>query len=345
MINVGIIGCGSITRYRHAPEYAANEHAAIAGFFDLKKERATEMAAQFGGEVYNTVEAMLADESIAAVSVCVANRYHAQITIAALQAGKHVLCEKPMAASVADAQRMNAVAKETGKYLMIGHNQRLAEAHVKAKKILNSGEMGRILSFRTFFSHSGPEMWSADKSVNTWFFHKNDAIMGAMGDLGIHKADLIRWLIGDDITEVMAIVTTLDKKGPDGKLIDVDDNAICLLRSKSGIIGTLCAGWTNYGAEDNGTILHCSEGVMKIFDHPEYPIAITKKDGEKVYYRIGKIQTNENQTASGVIDLFVDGIVNDTPPEISGEEGLAALKIILACMESSRTGRKVRIPN
>lgn len=343
MVNIGIIGCGSITKFRHAPEYASNNDVKIVGFFDLMKERAIEMAGIYGGKVYDTYEDMLADTTVDAVSVCSANSCHAPITIAALKAGKHVLCEKPMATSVEDAEKMNAAARQAGKFLMIGHNQRLADAHAKAKKILNSGELGRIISFKTSFSHSGPETWSADKSSKTWFFSKKDAIMGAMGDLGIHKADLIRWLIGDEIVEVMASVTTLDKRGPDGELIEVDDNAMCILSSKTGITGILTASWTNYGAEDNSTVLYCSEGVMKIYDNPDYPIEITKKDGEKIYYKVGKIQTNENQTKSGIIDLFVNSIVNGTAPEISGEEGLVALKIIFACMESSSTGKKVKI--
>ncbi len=343
MVKVGIIGCGSITKYRHAPEYAMNPNSEIMGFFDLRKERAAEMAGQFGGKVYETVEEMLAEKSIDAVSVCAANNFHAPVTIAALEAGKHVLCEKPMATSVTDAINMITAAQKAGKFLMIGHNQRLAAAHVKVKRILNSGEMGKIISFKTSFAHSGPEGWSADKSANTWFFSKKDAILGAMGDLGIHKADLIRWLIGDEIVEVSAFVSTLDKKGPDGRLIEVDDNAICLLRSKTGITGTLCASWTNYGAEDNSTILYCSEGVIKIYENPDFPIEINKRNGERVYYQIGKIQTNESQTQSGIIDLFVNSLVNNTPPEISGEEGLAALKIIFACLESSLTGKTVKI--
>jgi predicted dehydrogenase len=162
-----------------------------------------------------------------------------------------------------------------------------------------------------------------------------------MGDLGIHKADLIRWLIGDEIQEVKAYVTTLDKKGPDGKLIEIDDNAICLLQSRTGIIGTLTAGWTNYGNENNSTVLYCSEGTMKIYDNPDFPLEIVKKDGEKVYYKIGGIQTNTSQTKSGIIDQFIASIEAGTPPEISGEEGLAALRIIFACFESSAIGAKV----
>jgi predicted dehydrogenase len=341
MVGIGIIGCGSITKFRHAPEYNDNKNAKIQGFFDPISDRARDMTDRYGGKVYNTTEDMLADPIVEAVSVCTANSYHAPLAIQALKAGKHVLCEKPMATSVEDAGAMIAAAKDAGKYLMIGHNQRLVEAHKKARKILASGELGKVITFSTNFSHAGPELWSADKSAKTWFFNKKDAFMGAMGDLGIHKADLIRWLIGDEIQEVKAYVSTLDKKGPDGRLIEIDDNAICLLQSRTGIIGTLTASWTNYGNENNSTVLYCTEGTMKIYDNPDFPLEIVKKDGEKIYYKIGGIQTNAGQTKSGIIDQFVASIEAGTPPEISGEEGLAALRIIFACFESSAKGTKV----
>lgn len=343
MVNVGIIGCGSISEHRHAPEYTTNPDSRIIGYYDLIAERAEKLAGKFGGKVYASLEEILSDKSIDALSVCTSNYYHAPITIAALKAGKHVLCEKPMATSVEDGLKMIEAAKETGKFLMIGHNQRLAAAHVRAKEILKSGEIGRILSFRTAFGHGGPEFWSADKGLHTWFFKKHDAYVGAMGDLGVHKADLIRWLIGDEIEEVKAFVTTLDKRNDKDLLIEVDDNAVCILKSKTGIVGTLTASWTYYGDEDNSTVLYCSNGVMRIYDNPEYPIVVTRKNREKIFYKVGKIQTNDEQTKSGVIDMFIDGIESNTPPEISGDEGLAALKIIIACMESAEKGCSVKI--
>jgi predicted dehydrogenase len=344
MINIGIIGCGSITKFRHAPEYAAHPEAKLVGFFNRRKVRSLEMVERYGGQAYDSYEELMADPDIDAVSVCTSHSSHAPITIAALRAGKHVLCEKPMATTVADAEKMIAAAKQAGKYLMIAHNQRLDSVHLKAKQILMSGEMGRIISFRTALSHKGPEMWSADQSLNTWFLNKQEAMLGAVGDLGIHKADLIRWLIGDEIQEVMAMVMTLDKKDSNGKLIAIDDNAVCILRSKTGIIGTLIASWTNYGLKDNGTTLFCTEGVMKLHDHPDYPLEIVKRNGEKVLYRFDQGATNQ-VPKSGVIDQFVNCIISGIPPEISGAEGLAALKIIFACIESSATGKKVQIDN
>jgi len=343
MTGIGIIGCGSISIARHVPEYYSRSDCKIIGYYDPITERAEKLADRYSGKVFGSVEELLACSDIGAVSVCTPNKYHAPITIAALEAGKHVLCEKPMATSAEEARKMIETARKTGKFLMIGHNQRLASAHVRAKEILKTGEMGRILTFRTTFGHGGPEFWSQDKSRHTWFFKKDEAFIGAMGDLGVHKADLIRWLIDDEIVEVKAYVSTLHKTDEKDEPIEVGDNAVCIMKSKTGIYGTLTASWTYYGAEDNSTVLYCTNGVMKIYDNPEYPIEITKKNREKIYYKVGRIQTNENQTASGVIDMFMDAINSGKEPEINGEEGLAALRIVLACLESAKTGKTVTL--
>ena len=191
MINVGIIGCGKIAQVRHIPEYEANENARICGFYDINQERAGELAQKYQAKAYASYEELLADDRIDAVSVCAANSVHASITIAALKAGKHVLCEKPMAAVLADCEAMVKAAKDNDRILMIDQNQRLAKAHREAKRMIDEGEIGDILTFRTTFGHGGPETWSIDPGKSTWFFDKDKAVMGAMADLGIHKTDLI----------------------------------------------------------------------------------------------------------------------------------------------------------
>jgi predicted dehydrogenase len=343
MVNVGIAGCGSITRFRHAPEYASNSNASIAGFYNPTIKRAEEMVKLYGGKVYETYAEMLQDSSVDAISVCSSNIHHASMTVAALRAGKHVLCEKPMAISIEEASLMVEAARRSGKKLMVGHNQRFAAAHVKAKEILSSGELGGVLTFRTTFSHKGPEFWSADKSINSWFFKKEEAFIGVLGDLGTHKIDLLRWLTEDEIIEVSAYMSTLDKRDSEGKFVEVEDNVISIMKTKNGIMGTLTFSWTNYGEEDNSTILYCTNGVMKIYDNPEFALEVIKRNGDKVYYNVGEIQTNTKQIKSGVIDAFVESIVKDVKPEISGEEALEAMKVIAACIESSETGKSVRL--
>lgn len=343
MINVAIAGCGSITKYRHAPEYAADSRVTIKGFFDAMEQRAENLAEEYKCKVYHSFDEILCDEEIDAISICTANKYHAEMTIKALKAKKHVLCEKPMAISEQEALNMIETAKQENRFLMIGHNQRLNRTHKKAKQILQRGDLGKILSFRTEFAHKGPESWSADKSASTWFFDKTAAKLGAMCDLGIHKADVIRWLIDDEIVRVSAYLRSLDKKDCNGDPITLDDNGFCILESENGIIGSMIASWTNYGREENSIVLYCQNGRMRIFDDSEYSIVIDWKNGESEYYKVEQIQTNDNQTESGVIKQFVDCIEKGISPEIDGYEGLEALKIVLACLESSQTGRSVSI--
>ena len=265
------------------------------------------------------------------------------LTIAALRAGKHVLCEKPMATTLADCEAMAAAARESGRFLMIGQNQRLTKAHQKARQLVADGVLGDILTFRTTFGHGGPETWSVDPGKNTWFFDKSKAAMGAMADLGIHKTDLIQYLLGQTVVEATAKVTTLDKRGADGQLIGVDDNAICIYRMSGGAIGTMTASWTYYGAEDNSTVLYGTKGILRIYDDPAYSLKLITAGGEKALYELEAIQTNDNQTASGVIDCFMDCLTGNTPPAISGESVLTAMRAVFACLESSRTGRAVSV--
>jgi len=343
-IKVGIIGCGKIAQVRHLPEYAEHPEAQIAGLFDINRQRTRELADQYGAKAYESYEALLADPDIQAVSVCAANFAHAEITIAALEAGKHVLCEKPMAITLSECEAMVAAAQKNGKFLMIGHNQRLAKAHSTAKELIDQGLIGRIVTFRTTFGHGGPETWSVDPGKNVWFFDKTKAAMGAMADLGIHKTDLIHYLTGQRVIRTTARVVTLDKRDATGALIGVDDNSVCIYELSGGIMGTMTASWTHYGAEDNSTILYGTRGIMRIYDDPACAIKVILNDGQELRYDVEAIQTNDNQTKSGVIDLWMESLVNNTAPEISGESALAAMRAVFASIESSEQGRTIEIP-
>ncbi len=311
MKSIGIIGCGRIAQVRHIPEYADHRDARLDAFYDLNPERARELAGTYGGRVYETYEELLEDEKIDAVSICVPNEFHAKISIAALKAGKDVLCEKPMAVTLEECRQMAEAAEKTGQCLMIGQNQRLAKGHALARKL--------------------------------WFFDKKKAAMGAMADLGIHKTDLIQYLMGEYVAETTAVITTLDKKDGSGNLIGVDDNAICIYKMESGAVGTMTASWTYYGQEDNSTILYGSKGIMRIYEDPEYCIKIIKPDNEAILYNVDQIQTNDKQTKSGVIDAFMDCIVHGKEAQLSGKSVLSAMEAVFASIESAKTGKTIKI--
>ena len=343
MINIGIIGCGKIAQKRHIPEYLENVDANLVGFYDLNQARAKEISETFGGTAFDSIEDLLADPSIDAVSVCTANHTHAAITIQALQAGKHVLCEKPMATTLEDCQAMVDAANKAGKVLVIGQNQRLTKTHKKARELIRNGEIGQIIGFRTTFGHGGPETWSIDPGKNTWFFDKNIAVMGAMADLGIHKTDLLLFLTDQKIVETTAHLTTIDKRGADGELIKVDDTAICVYQLENGAIGTMTASWTFYGPEDNTTIIYGTKGIMRLYEDPQFSIQLFLKGGEKIYHEIDTIQTNDNQTSSGVIDAFVESVITGQGGELAAEKVLESMKVIFASIESSQTGKTIKV--
>ncbi|MBA9025906.1 MULTISPECIES: Gfo/Idh/MocA family protein [Bacillaceae] len=337
-LKVGVIGCGSISYYRHLPEYHANKEVEIAAVCDIDAERAEKVATQYGAKAFSDYKEVLNLAEIDAVSVCLPNYLHAPISIEALNAGKHVLCEKPMATSKEEAEAMIRAAKTNGKTLMIAHNQRFVASHQTAKEIIDSGKLGKIYSFKTTFGHPGPEEWSAD-GADSWFFNKKQAFIGAMGDLGVHKSDLMRYLLGE-FTEVGAFIETSAKNNT-----EVDDNAICILRTKSGIIGTLTASWAYVTGGDNSTIIYGEKGNLRLEADPEYSLIEEYQDGKVIQHKLDKIQTNEEagQTNSHVIDHFVDCILENKEPLITGEEGLKSLKIILAAIESQKTKKIISL--
>ena len=297
------------------------------------------VAEKYAVKAYTNYEELLSSGSVDAVSVCTPNYLHAPISIAALKSGIHVLCEKPMATSKDEAEAMIAAAKESGKKLMIAHNQRFVPSHQKARKLIEDGEIGKIYSFRTAFGHGGPEGWSVEGKEG-WFFQKDKAFVGAMGDLGVHKTDLLRYVLGEEITEVGSFVETSAKD-----FADVDDNAVCVLKTESGIIGTLAASWAYVSKEDNSTIIYGEKAILRLEDDPTYSLVVQYANGEVVNYQLGKIQSNGagGQKNSHVIDKFVDSVVHDQEVPVTGEEGMKSLEVILAALESNETKQIVRV--
>ena len=336
MIRVGIIGCGKIAQLRHLPEYAANPNAQVVAYYDKNMARAEEMAAKYGGKVYDSFYQLIDEPDIDAVSICVENRSHAEICTAALYAGKHVLCEKPMAVTLAECESMVAAAERNGKHLMIGHNMRFDPVHRKARKLLESGIIGDVITFRSVFGNSGPEGWSPDRDA--WFFDKNKAAMGALSDMGIHKVDLVQYLLGQKVIETTAKVVTLNKRDNEGQLIGVDDNALCILRMSGGALGTMAASWTIYGHECQSTCLYGTKGIMLIYSEPSSPIIVSDMEGNRTSYNL-----DVPHNGTGVIDEFVDALVNDRQPEVSGREALTVMRSIFASIKSSNISRTVAV--
>lgn len=339
MIKVGLIGCGRIAEVRHAPEYFDNPHCEITAYYNPTRDKAARLAEAFGGKVYESVDALLSSD-VDAVSVCVPNAYHDIISVKAMNAGKHVLCEKPMATTKEGCTAMLEAQRTSGKILMIGLNQRFAKAHVRAREIFQSGQMGKLLAFETSFSHPGPENWTG--KADTWFFDRKLASFGVMADLGVHKTDLLYYLTGKKIVETYAVLSTADKKLSNGENIQVEDNASAIYTNEDGIVGIMRVGWTNYGREENSTKLFCQEGVIRCYDDDEYSLIVERKDGEVIRYNLDRLTSNEEQTSgnrtpTGVIDSFVESVITGVQPDASGESAMHAMNVVFANQKSFET--------
>jgi predicted dehydrogenase len=341
-VKYGVIGCGAIAQRRHIPECIANPDSVLIGIAEFNQTRCDELGSKHGVKSFCDHKDLLKMGELDAVVVSGPNALHASQTIDALNAGKHVLCEKPMAISREEAKSMIAAAEKNKRYLMIGLNQRLMPPHVRAKEILKTGRLGNVLSFRTAFKHPGPEGWSVD-AAKRWFFRKDQAVMGVTGDLGIHKADLMRWLLDQEFTEVGGLITTLDKRDGEGNLIALDDNAYLTLKTSGGVIGSMILSWTNYGQEENYTVVYCQKGVLSLGTDPTYGVIVDYKNGERELHKVGEMSTNIKQVPSGVIDSFTRNILEGKAPEIDGWEGYKSLDVILTAQEAAKQGKTLKI--
>jgi predicted dehydrogenase len=334
---VVVIGAGAIAQRRHLPEYAGRNDVELVGLVDINTSRAEAIAKKFN------VPAAFTDYRDAlklqpdAVSVCTPNVYHAEQSIAALRCGAHVLCEKPMALTVKDVRAMIAAGRKARRQVMIGHNQRLNDSHVRGKDLYRSGVVGKCVGFSTTFCHGGPDGWSVDLAKG-FFFKKKLAGLGALADLGVHKVDFVRWFLDDEIESVAAMSGTLVKKH-----CEVDDTAFAVLRMRSGILGQMFAGWIGQGG--NGTQFYCEGGKIMLETDPNFPVVVERKNGERICLKLRTIQTNESggQYGSGVIDNFITAIRAGKKVPIPGEEGGQSVAAILAAVQSAATGRAVKV--
>jgi len=338
-----VIGCGAIAQRRHLPELTARKDVELLAVVDPKLNRAKEQAQKFKATKYFADYKQALKLKPDVVCVCSPNAFHAEHSIAALKAKAHVICEKPMAATMSQARAMIAAAKANGRQLMVAHNQRMSAGHVRGKQIYQSGLLGKCLGFRTSFSHGGPQGWSVD-GQQCHFFKKKLAVLGALADLGVHKLDLLRWLLEDDFVEVCGFYGRLDRDKA-GKC-EVDDIAFAALRTAKGAMGSLYAGWMNKSGCINETVLYCQRGVLRLEDDPQYSVIVEMQGGERQYIKAAASGTTAgNQNRSGVLDAFLDAVKTGKRVPITGKDAANSLAAVLACAKASDTRKCVRVEN
>lgn len=339
-MGIGVIGAGKISEVLHIPNTLYSEYARLVAISDSNEQRLNFFREKLKDEkisFYSDYTHLLERDDIDAVIVALPNYLHAKVAIEALRKGKHVLVEKPMATNSQEGEEMVKTARQVQKVLMTNHSQRFFPHHQKAKDIVASGLIGQIRLVKTMFGHSGPENWSPKAA---WFFQKDSAMFGALGDLGVHKVDLIRYLTGLEITECTGMIGTLEKQGT------VEDVASAVLKLSNGGIATLDANWITKGLEENYFVIYGEKGTLKIgqTDPSKIDIYLSKPvtmHGEIV---MKPLFTNEDPYwKMPVIDHFAKVCLELEEPIVKPEDGLIAVKVVEKIFESSNRGGAMKI--
>lgn len=338
-VRVAVIGCGMISKRLHVPDLATCDEAEIVALCDVREANARELAERWvpGAKVFTDYKALLRETRPEAAVVTVPNVFHAPVTIDALKAGCHVMVEKPMAAGLEEGRRMVEAARRAKKLLLVNQSQRLFPVHRKAKEVMDSGILGKVLVVHGMFGHEGPEHWSPE---GKWFFRKNEARFGAMADLGVHKADIIRFLTGKEVVRVSAYSARLEKKHT-----DVEDNFVSCLMFEDGTLGTLAASWTTKGVHADYAVFHCANGTLRVNEIPGRPLVANLKKPEcEITFDLPP-GTYKYEGSWGIDSggHFIRAVLGLEPPFCTGEDSLKSLQIILAAEESAKTGKSVTL--
>ena len=270
MIRVGIIGCGKITERASLPNLVNYKHRCqVVCLCDIIKKRAEEMASKFDLEnvdILRDWERLVERDDIDTVFVNTPNYLHEMMAVRAARFKKHILVEKPITISLKAADNIIKQVKKAGVFLMVEQSQRFDPVHRVAKKVLDSGILGKVHNIRGRIGHAGPEYWSEGKS--DWYYDKKKSGGGCMVDIGVHIADLLYWFKGKKVVDVFARIQTLEKK------LRVEDNATVLLKFEDGAKGEFECSWTTRPYEVL-TYIYGERGKITTSIGSKQPVLIT----------------------------------------------------------------------
>lgn len=358
-LRVGIIGCGGISNQKHMPALKLIDEIEMVAFCDIIEEKAQKAAKEFGTEdakFYTDYKELIADKTIDVVHVLTPNKEHSFITVDSLHAGKHVMCEKPMAKTYKEAKEMVDAAKQTGKILTIGYQYRCNPAALYAKDMVEAGELGGIYFAK---AHAVRR-----RAVPTWgvFLNEDEQGGGPLIDIGTHALDMTLWEM-DNYKPKMVVGTVYKKLGDQTKTANawgdwnpkeftVEDSAFGFITMENGATIILESSWAlNTLDVGEGMTTLCgtkggidmSEGGTKLryntVKHNKQVTETPELGAGGVAFFDGK------EMASSDIECrnFYDAILKGTELRVKPEQAVVVTRILEAIYESAKTGKPVYI--
>lgn len=351
-VKVAIIGCGGIANGKHMPSLTKLDNVELVAFCDIIEEKAVEAVKKYGtgsAKVYTDYKELLKDKSIDVVHVCTPNRSHSFITVDALEAGKHVMCEKPMAKTAADARKMLEAAKRTGKKLSVAYQHRHKIESTYLKNVINRGDLGEIYFAKAYaVRRRGTPTWGV-------FLNEYEQGGGPLIDIGTHSLDLTLYLMNNYKPKMVVGTTYKQLTNPDCanpwgpwdvKQHTVEDSAFGFIVMEEGATIILESSWalnTSEPIPEGSTVLCGTKAGAQIknglsINKDEfgqlYEGKIELKAGGAAFYD-GKSESPSDREAR----LWIEAVVNDTEPLVKPEQALVVSEILEAIYESAKTGK------
>ncbi len=354
-VKIGIIGCGGIANGKHMPSLREVEGVELVAFCDIAEEKAIRAAKEFGtadAKVYTDYKELLKDGEIEVVHVLTPNRSHADITVDALYAGKHVMCEKPMAKTAADAKRMLDAAKETGKKLTVGYQHRQKNASIYAKQYIDTGALGEIYYANCYaIRRRGTPNWGV-------FLNEYEQGGGPVIDIATHSLDLTLYLMNNYEPAAVLAKTHKSIEHPEAGNIwgdngvsttSLEEAASAMIIMKNGATIMLETSWslnTDTPISEGSVRLCGSRAGLSIINDE---LKINKVElGRAVDSRIdlsaGGVafySGSSNKPAVTEAANWIASIRDDRAPIALPEQAYVVSQILEAIYTSSRTGKAV----
>ncbi len=344
-IGIGIIGCGMIAGF-HAKAIADAKGARLVGCADRQPERAADFAAKTGCRYYATIEEMLADPEIEAVSICTPSGAHMEPAVQAAKAGKHLLVEKPLEITTARCDEIIRACEEAKVRIAVTFQSRFHESSKLMKKAVDEGRFGKITMGDSYVKwYRTQEYYDSGAWRGTWALDGGGALMNQ----AVHSVDLLLWLMGD-VSEISAMMDTMTHER-----IEVEDVVVANLRFKSGALGVIEATTTAYPGALKRIEICGSEGSAVLEEESILQWQFKSETAEDEQIRLSMAEKTE--TGGGASDpssighhghtmLFeelINAINEDRPCVIDGLEGRRSIEVIEAIYESAKTGNRVKL--
>lgn len=346
MYGFGIVGCGMIAKF-HAKAIADLEDAQLVGCWNRTPDKAQALAGEFGGKAHSSLESLIADPDVHVISICTASGAHMEPAVAAAEAGKHVVVEKPLEITLDRCDRIIDACERNNVRLATIFPSRFHDSSLTFKQAVDSGRFGQLTLGDAFVKwYRTQEYYDSGAWRGTWKFDGGGALMNQ----AIHSVDLLQWMMGP-VKQISAATATLAHER-----IAVEDTAVASLQFANGALGVIEATTAAYPGYLKRIEIHGSRGsvMMEEEDFVKWDFAEEIPADKAVRERMNASQS----TAGGASDpsaighhghtrLFADlleAIVQGRPPAIDGHEGRKSVEIILAIYQAAETGRAVQLP-